>query len=276
MPILAYSEYSYFDTKQTDYENSALQHWVNNAQMYVNTKGLQDTKFIGSWEALLAYAKSPYPVKDYIEILSGRNDETCPYVVSTIPPLLQTSWGQACGYNDYAPPCQYGYCGKMLTGCVATAMAQYLKFYRFPSNYNYSLMPNNIGAPETARLMRDLGNLVYMNYGCNGSGASSWSIVPAFTQLGYNAYSQAYTKQATISMIREQGKPVYLVGYHQTAPIGHAWIADGYKEVILCDFSNTIEFMHMNWGFSNNPPNGWFIDLGDYPVAASMIIANPQ
>ncbi len=59
-------------------------------------------------------------------------------------PLLETTWGQWNGYNDLVPyldeECENSLNGKPPTGCVATAMAQVMKFHEYPNDYNWDLM----------------------------------------------------------------------------------------------------------------------------------------
>ncbi|NTV84127.1 MAG: hypothetical protein HGA23_07495, partial [Bacteroidales bacterium] len=50
-----------------------------------------------------------------------------------IAPLLATNWSQGCGYNALCPVDASGPCGRALTGCVATAFAQILKYYNYPA-----------------------------------------------------------------------------------------------------------------------------------------------
>ena len=52
-------------------------------------------------------------------------------------PLLGTRWGQGCGYNSYCPynP-ESPYCFRCPTGCVATAMAQVMRYWQYPTYYS--------------------------------------------------------------------------------------------------------------------------------------------
>ncbi len=49
-----------------------------------------------------------------------------------ISPLLATTWNQGCGYNALCPSDPAGPCGKVYAGCVATAMAQVMYYWRYP------------------------------------------------------------------------------------------------------------------------------------------------
>ena len=55
--------------------------------------------------------------------------------IATIEPL-QTTWNQNCYYNASCPSSTgalKGYCGRVPTGCVATAMAQIMKYWSYPA-----------------------------------------------------------------------------------------------------------------------------------------------
>jgi hypothetical protein len=189
-------------------------------------------------------------------------------------PLLTTNWGQGVGYNNNCPNlgCTSTTNGRAWTGCVATAMAQIMKYNQHPSNYNWSLMPNNSGSNETSRLMRDIGDSVGMDYGCDGSGASFSHVVQSFMNNFNYSYATAgdYNYQTVRSNI-SQNKPVYLRGKNKVKDgwwffdkfEGHAWVADGYRESFICSFDDNGNvtggwgylFFHMNWGWNGN--NSW-------------------
>ena len=51
----------------------------------------------------------------------------------TVAPLIQTKWNQNKYYNDLCPAVSDGPNGHAYTGCVATAMAQIMKYWNYPS-----------------------------------------------------------------------------------------------------------------------------------------------
>lgn len=51
-----------------------------------------------------------------------------------VAPLLATTWSQGCGYNALCPVDVAGPCGRVYTGCVATAMAQAIRHIEHPVN----------------------------------------------------------------------------------------------------------------------------------------------
>ncbi|MBP7497312.1 MAG: Spi family protease inhibitor, partial [Bacteroidales bacterium] len=51
----------------------------------------------------------------------------------SVEPLIKSKWGQGCYYNDSCPAVSGGPCSKAQAGCVATALAQIMRFYNFPA-----------------------------------------------------------------------------------------------------------------------------------------------
>lgn len=113
-----------------------------------------------------------------------------------VGPMLSSRWGQGARYNDQIPGISGG-CEHALTGCVATAFAQVMRYWQWPYNgdgghsyewngqtvsadfdqpYNWDLMPASLGYSSTAReidavahFMADVAVAVETDYGCSGS-----------------------------------------------------------------------------------------------------------
>jgi hypothetical protein len=183
-----------------------------------------------------------------------------------VTPLLSTTWNQGCYYNAQCPTTgSGGACGRVWTGCNATAIAQIFKYYSYPSTgmgnhcntndmshcvdfsvqtYNYAAMPNNVTSsnPEVAKLMYHLGIAVNMQW----SGSSSNSFFDAtpfkkFFKYSPRIYSTATfmfnTTQDLIDAIKAElnaGRPVYAKGG------SHFYLIDGY---------NLSDQFHMNFGW---------------------------
>ena len=130
-----------------------------------------------------------------------------PQSVTAVSPLLSTTWDQNAPYNNLCPGTGSN---KAVVGCVATAMAQMMKFYNWPTTgtgshsyvcndgtYNYGTLSVNFGATTydwanminsypnansgtaaqrnaVATLMYHCGVAVEMVYTPNGSGA--WTV----------------------------------------------------------------------------------------------------
>lgn len=73
-------------------------------------------------------------------------------------PLITTVWSQNCFYNEQCPADPAGPCGHVVTGCVATSMAQIMEYHNFP--------PRGVGGhtyncPNYGQLSADFANTYY-------------------------------------------------------------------------------------------------------------------
>lgn len=184
----------------------------------------------------------PAPLKDLlngykaeIEFLQTyQGDDLVPAPASfqasgTVGPLIQTTWGQEMPYYLQCPVYQGEYC---VVGCVATAMAQVMKYWQYPegssalsrfyssgygyvsalpaTTFDYSLMLNSYchwdwntsqliqdtytdaQAQEVAKLGRYCGQAVNMSYSPEGSGAYTNDQVTAMKNFGFRNVSHTY------------------------------------------------------------------------------------
>jgi hypothetical protein len=194
-----------------------------------------------------------------------------PYTQTQVGPLITTAWGQGCGYNALVPEATSGPCGRAVTGCVATSMAQIIRFHRFPSignfSYNYDIMPNNSGNNEVAKLMRDCGWLVDMSYGADGSSAQTGDVEDALEDIGYSSDIDYSNYSANIHEgDLNAGRPVILRGCTSYSCFWwwcwgtencHAWVSDGYRKMYHPCYGSYPEW-HMNWGWNGQGPNGFY------------------
>lgn len=130
-----------------------------------------------------------------------------PYTIQK-GPFLSTSWGQGCGYNSLLRQmdCHDSeYCSRAFTGCLATAMAQVMKYYQYPKSYDWANMSNTRGTHPTAVLMRDIGTAVHMKYRCSSSGAdiedegaSSFRNDFGYSSASFSGYNYERVKQKRV------------------------------------------------------------------------------
>lgn len=194
----------------------------------------------------------------------------CQDTYYTKGPLLQTEWGQEDGFNNYLPfkSCTTTFNGRSLTGCVTIAMAQVMRYHQEPSSrYNFSAMPlGSVGSNETSRLVRDIGNSLNVNYGCNATWVNPGVIDGGFglffyTDVVYEDYDNYdYT---TIKLDLNRNLPVLLEGKEKPlisfdfSHLWHVWVCDGYKTRYDCQNGIGYLYFHMNWGWLGKY-NGWF------------------
>ena len=216
------------------------------------------------WQALKSGDSGYYSAKD------GKN----------VAQLLSTQWAQGSGYNNYCPEWSGADNGRCVTGCVATAMAQIIRYHQYPARgfyheqyihpsygvlradfdsttYNYNLMPNQVNyySPanqqnEVSKLCYHCGIAVHMTYEypqhTTGSGAHSEDVPEALMFFGYtNSYHLSKNGNDGIwdSLLQNdlyQSRPVYYSGKNSDG--GHAFVCDGYKS------SNGKYHFNFGWG----------------------------
>ena len=204
-----------------------------------------------------------------------------------VAPLLTALWNQSSPYNDNCP--LYDGTNKSATGCVATAMAQVMYYYRAQSVSAttaeipaYISPKNNLSIPAdpanspidwanmtdkysssstavqkaaVAALMAYCGHSVQMDYG-ESSGAYSSDIPAALeTYFGYATGGKylnrsSYTLQEWEKMVYEELLAARPLLYGgQSSGGGHAFVIDGYDGDGL---------FHFNWGWGGSS-NGYFL-----------------
>jgi len=267
VPILAFSNNGFFNEYNI---SNGIQDWINDRVSIVTmleedeeTQVSEDVE--EQWDCFA-------PPVDQEEIVSGGT------IYEQVGPLLETRWGQGRGYNEYV---KYNNCtaGNAPTGCVATAMAQIIKYHEYPNSYNWSIMldqikwntPINSSTNEIAKLMEDVGNAVDMNWECTESGAYTSKARNALVNtFGYSSYASYtnFNKNVVVQQLGIYNQPVLLRGQDPSVG-GHAWVCDGYKRIKYTSIHNpetyyeyeTYTFsqiyLHMNWGWNGNS-NNWY------------------
>lgn len=190
----------------------------------------------------------------------------------TVQPLLKSKWGQGHPFNAKT--------GYPYSGCVATAVAQLMYYYRWPaqgegkneykvtyydemksadfsqSNYDwanmlpsylYPVQATSTQEDAVALLMNDVGVASFMQYTPAASGTQGLFAYQALQK--HFSYTAAYITRATegptrfAEILRTEllnGCPVYLEGRPSGSASGHAWVADGFDANGL---------FHMNFGW---------------------------
>ena len=197
-----------------------------------------------------------------------------------VKPLVQTSWGQG---HPYSQKTGYNY-----TGCVATAIAQVMKYHEWPvqgqgeneytvsfdgakryvnfaeSRYDWANMVDRYGYyyPSTAQqndavalLMRDCGYAVNMQYSENSSSSTGYAALYAMKNyFQYDAVLLSKFNEGIESFVKiikkelTNGFPLYIEGMPEGGRSGHAWVLDGVDKDGL---------FHMNFGW-NGQSDGYY------------------
>jgi len=272
-PLLGYSNKGSFLIPK---DNNAA-WWLNCRKQeieYARTKNMVATAGItGEWTGLInnsaAKAHNPF---------------------SIVGPLVQTIWSQDPPYNNMCPD-------GFVTGCVATAMAQIMKYWSYPpsghgsngywdeqaygdqnnvgyvsanfdtSHYNWSAMPLNVSNVnnQVAKLMYDCGVSVNMDYSIE---SGSWVVTgdyPVCAQVafvryfGYNPTTIQGLYQSKYSMANWQS--IIENELNNGRPIEYVgWdsINNESGHTWVCDgYNSGNNTFDMNWGWGGGD-DGWY------------------
>lgn len=204
---------------------------------------------------------------------------------AAVEPLVKTKWDQSPFYNDLCP---YDSTEKdrTVTGCVATAMAQVMKFWNYPSKgsgfhsynhkqygtlsanfgnttYNWQAMPDEVKDSNiaVATLMYHCGVSIDMGYNVGskgGSGAVTLQVAEALKEyFGYSKdieglYRKNFTDSAWIATLKaelDNQRPIQYAGTGSGG--GHSFVCDGY------DANN---LFHFNWGWGGSSDGYFSVD----------------
>lgn len=249
--------------------------------------------------AVLAYSDSKFPEENLPDGLQwwmdriGEAVEHSSYSVPAIEdytpvePLLKTTWAQESPYNVLCPRIGGAWGSTPLTGCVATAMAQILKYFQYPSTstgkayylidgsnakhqvtlsttYDWANMLNTYTwgysddqSKAVQELMRDCGFAAHTTYSTQGSGATAYDAGYGLAHnLRYDSLALSVDRRiffadddwmAAIYGELQAHRPIL---YNAVDPnmMGHAFVLDG------MDGEGRV---HINWGWSGTA-NGYF------------------
>lgn len=196
--------------------------------------------------------------------------------LTPVEPFVFSSWDQGWPYNEKCPKDGASSDGRCPTGCVPTAMAQIMHYYRWPetgtgsytydagtygilsadfgsTSYNWNSMGTSLihSSPSAATLLSQLGISCDLVYGPNGSGM--YNHKAAYSLRTYFKYSPEtrYVFRDSTSMQWDsllishlnRRMPLYYAGWSLPNVNGHAFVCDGYHDTA---------FFHFNFGWSGS------------------------
>jgi hypothetical protein len=169
-----------------------------------------------------------------------------------------------------------------MTGCVATAGAQVMRFWQYPNWYAWGSMDAD-GSPAAAQLISDVGWLSNMNYGAWASTTNINDLQNALKAYGYSYVIQQSTAgmaNPIASYLGNQlyaGRPVIARGKPAGGGTGHAWVIEGVqKKNYKYGACNPSYMLYMNWGWGGWQ-NGWYnqASWGTYAYDTSILMVAP-
>ncbi len=266
-PILGYSFEGNFEFEQAPaHYRGFIRNYAEQID-YIRQNGIAPSpEYRAEWTELLGEAPGA-------EAITRERD---------VEPLLMQNWDQGSPYNLLCPADPNGPGGHTWAGCVATAMAQIMYYWRYPitgtgqhcyypGNYSYGQQCANFGQTTyqwtgmnnsidsrnpvpNAELQYHCAVSVNMNFSPNGSGSYSYLVPDRLDQFfRYNdaeyEEKQYFSSSGWISLLKadiDQGHPLYYSGYNPSDG-GHAFVCDGYQG----------DNFHFNFGWSGSG-NGYY------------------
>jgi hypothetical protein len=277
-PILAYSTESSF---QTGYPQVGIRGWMEHTSSAIHQAVVQQVPAPARVSSLwAAYRQGQNPIASRSSVVS---------------PMLATSWGQDPYYNILCPYDNVNH-GRSVTGCVATTMAQIMKYWSFPqqgvgtysyvdsegtdgysynigrlsadfgtTRYDWSGMKNSINAGDTSigQLLYQCGVAVGMNYSATGSSAyfnnpGHACALSAFTSyFSYDASTIKYIAKGSYSST--DWMSLIENELNEGRPVFYTGqdTANIGGHAWVCDGYDASGNLHMNWGWGGMD-NGYF------------------
>ena len=268
-PVLGYSKSGTFDP---NYLPDNLRKLLENYKKQINHVISNDIK---ATETILRQWKDIKENKSFTKS------------TKSVSPLLTTTWGQSPYVNDLCPYDVNAGAGNgyhAVTGCPATAMAQIMKYWNYPTTgtgfhsfqhdtygnlsanfgsttYDWASMPNSVNSANNAvaTLMYHCGIAVEMMYGPKES--SSYIIIaasPTPEQTSEYAYKTYFGyDDASIKGYRRDDysdndwKQLLKDDLDAGRPIQYAGFGDG-GHTFVCDGYDNNDYFHMNWGWGDD------------------------
>lgn len=211
--------------------------------------------------------------------------ESGDYPDAVAPLLGNITWGQEDPYNMLCP--MDNRAGKLsATGCVATAIAQIMKYYEWPAkgkgsntyisddlgielssvfsrhNYDWTNMTDTYDKNSTeeqkqavALLMSDIGIACNMNYSATASGCQSTEAGLALKDhFYYNNAIQIYEREYFTT---EEWHDMLKKELSESRPVYYSAVSMGGGHAFVCDGYDSDNLFHINWGWDGNS-NGYF------------------
>lgn len=192
--------------------------------------------------------------------------------------LLTSTWDQGSGYNNYCPTMNGEH---VVVGCVATAMAQIIRYWQYPTRgfgrhsynhtaygvlavdfdtteYNYNRMPDHLSwnSPSSqkdmvSRLCYHCGIVVNMEYQhaghTSGSGAQTEDVVEAIAHFGY---TDAQSLRRDVVNNDAQWMSIIRNEIDNRRPIEYSGFSNDYGHAFVLDGYNNSNKFHFNWGWN--------------------------
>lgn len=242
----------------------------------------QLTWWLGEYAKEIAAASAPTTI-----VAEAPSDNTA-YATDRKPitPMLKTIWNQDEPFNNLCPRSGLN---RTYTGCVATAMAQVMKYFNYPekgSGTGHCTIMSSMGMPigedtmdldvefawndmlnnyngnytategeAVATLMKACGYAVNMAYSTTASGAASTEVPKAFVDnFGYDKGCRMLERLHYSITDWEQ---LIYDNLRDCGPVFYSGYAVSGGHAFVCDGYSSEGMFHINWGWGGSY-NGYF------------------
>lgn len=266
-PVLGYTDSGSFNKENIPH---AMQQWLDELADGLQAIERHESKIVGELSAHRHNRAERRPTKN------------------AVPMLVTSQWNQGAPYNDLCPQHESGTCA---TGCVATAVAQVMYYWRCPQgpctnipaytwNYNgkgtvlpamqsttfdWDLMTdtyNDSSSPaskaEVAKLMRYVGQALQMGYGpASGAGVG----MPPYALPRYFGYDEGCRHVGHDSFGYLEWEDLIYTEIAEGRPVlmnAHCAGDDGGGHEFVVDGYDGNGFYHINWGWGGMD-DGYFL-----------------
>jgi hypothetical protein len=316
-PILLYSASSRFEPERAN-DPIAIESWImpelahNLSKIRTIRNSGQRALALSQEQTQITAAWRFYTEAALEDSSSGLSLSKNTVRTASVGPLLATIWGQHAPYNLGAPNdgCADGH---SLTGCVATAWAQVLRYWRWPQSgtgsksyvwnsqtggeqvlevdfssvyYDWDNMPAELttGSSEAQKdavslLMYHMGVAAEMQYGCDESVEGSASDLYADEVLAvYFRYNPAIEQQHRAGRTATQWFNLFKTEFEAEPPrpvILSIFTIDSGHEVVADGYQDdSTNLIHINFGWDGNY-NGFYNITSSFTAGATWS-ANSQ
>ena len=254
--------------------------------------------WIGGYSREIASAKaldaapSQRAIEEWNQLLGGRPASKS---VTAVGPLVKSKWGQGDKYNDQCPYDTVAQ-KRCYTGCVATSMAQVIRYWKHPevgrgshsythekygtlsavydtTHYRWNKMPtvfgtvvNSIQIASVSQLMYHAGVAVDMTYGPNGSGAHTNPLGNVRRASAETALKEYFRYNPALFTVYKEGfsdaewRALIDGDLDASRPI----LYDGYGpsggHAFVLDGRDTLGLYHFNWGWEGQYDGFYTLD----------------
>ena len=266
LPILGYSVDSKIDMENLPVNAAAWYAAYNNEVARLEREGVVASDSVrNEWQRLL------------------KNEPSTTLSKASVSPLIGTHWNQSPYYNKFCPGSGSS---QAVAGCVATAMAQVMRYWQHPAvgrgsysynqdpygtisadfgatTYDWAHMPSRLSSSSSteevnavATLMYHAGVAVEMYYSPGGSGASTATIqgmldYPCAENAlkNYFGYSSSLYNVSKSGYTDAEWSRILKAELNAAHPILYTGYSQSSGHCFVCDGYNAISRFHFNWGW---------------------------